>query len=54
MFKEWVKKIINDSVEASRQKSQACFQIIKVTSSAESCMRLEESENLPEISLSQS
>ena len=33
-------------------KSQACFQIIQVSSSVEPRMRLEKSENLPEISLS--
>ena len=45
-------KIINDSVEASTRKSRACFQIIRVSSSAETLMRFELSENLPEISLS--
>ena len=41
---------INDGVEASTRKSQARFQIIRVSSSAEHRMRLE-SENLPEIFL---
>ena len=48
-----MRKIINDGVEASTRKSQARFQIILVSSSAEPRMRLELSENLPEISLSQ-
>ena len=34
-------KIINDGVEASTRKSQACFQIIQVSCSAEPRMRLE-------------
>ena len=44
--------IINDGVEGSARKSQARLQIIKISSSAEPRMRLEKSENLPEISLS--
>ena len=40
-FKWWVRKIINDGAEASTQKSQARFQIIRVSSSAEPRMRLE-------------
>ena len=40
-FKRWVRKIINDGVEVSTRKSQACFQIILVSSSAEPRMRLE-------------
>ena len=40
-FKRWVRKIINDGVEASTKKSQARFQIIRVSSSAEPRMRLE-------------
>ena len=47
-----MRNIINDGVEASARKSQARFQIIQVSSSAEPRMRLEKSENLPEISLS--
>ena len=40
-FKRWVRKIINDGVEASTRQSQARFQIIRVSSSAEPRMRLE-------------
>ena len=46
-----MRNIINDGVEGSARKSQAHFQIIEVSSSTES-RRLEQSENLPEISLS--
>ena len=44
----------NDGVEASAMKTQARFQIIQFSSSAERRMRLGKSENLPEISLSRS
>ena len=44
-----MRKIINDGVEASTRKSQARFQIIRVSFSAVPRMRLEKSENLPEI-----
>ena len=47
-----MRNIINDGVEASARKTQARFQIIQVSSSAEPWMRLEKSEKLPEISLS--
>ena len=48
-----MRNIINDGVEgASARKSQARFEIIQVSSSAEPRMSLERSENLPEISLS--
>ena len=40
-FKGWVRKVINDRVEASTRKSQARFQIIRVSSSSEPRMRLE-------------
>ena len=42
----WMRNIINDGVEASARKSQACFQIFQVSSSAEPRIRLEKSENL--------
>ena len=48
-----MRNIINDGVKASAKKSQARFQIIQVSSSAVPPMRLEKSEDLPEISLSQ-
>ena len=47
-----MRNIINDGAEASARKSQARFKITQVSSSAEPLMRLEKSENLPEISLS--
>ena len=47
-----MRNIFNDGVEVSTRKSQARFQIIQVSSSAEPRMRLGKSENLPEISLS--
>ena len=46
----WMRNIINDGVEASARKSQPRFQIIQASSTAEPRMRLEKSENLPEIS----
>ena len=46
-----MRNLIDDGVEASARKSQAHFQISRVSSSAEPRMRLEKSENLPEISL---
>ena len=51
--RNWVRIIINDGVDASARKSQVRFQVIQVSSSAEPRMRLEKSENLPAISLSQ-
>ena len=48
----WVRNIINGGVEASASKSQDRFQIIQVSTSAEPRMRLEKSENVPEIALS--
>ena len=44
--------IFNDGVEASTRKSQARFQIIRVSSSAKPRLKLEKSENLHEIPLS--
>ena len=47
-----MRKIINGGVEAMARKSQARFQIIRVSSLAQPRMRFELSENLPEVSLS--
>ena len=45
-------RLKDDGVEAEKRKSQASFQIIQVSSEALSRMRLEQSENEPEISFS--